>query len=224
MSNFYLNDSGSQTWQVVADDSGDLDQVAVSSETASASTINDLATNTTSWTLGVATTGRLTATPATYSGANPLSINLTSPSGFVFAIVVDADGEVDTQGVAPTAQNLVITWFRRTRIGGAWLDGTGTVPLNEDSELYEVDILNSSGAVVRTLSGLTSPSAIYTAAQMSADFAIPPASVKVNVYQISGEVGRGFAGSAIVPAPTSAPYAGAAPGALGGQLFYVNGT
>ncbi len=50
------------------------------------------------------------------------------------------------------SQNLTISWVRRTRVGGEWLDGTGTVPLSESSEAYEVDILNGPPAVARTYS------------------------------------------------------------------------
>jgi hypothetical protein len=43
-------------------------------------------------------------------------------------------------GARDGSQNLTVTWVRRTRIGGEWLDGTGTVPLSEASEAYEVEI------------------------------------------------------------------------------------
>ena len=48
------------------------------------------------------------------------------------------------------SSNLTITWTRRTRVGGEWLDGTGTVPLSEASEAYEVDVLNGPPAVAKT--------------------------------------------------------------------------
>ena len=38
-----------------------------------------------------------------------------------------------------------LAWRRRTRLGGDLLAGTGTVPLNEQSEAYEVDILSGPG-------------------------------------------------------------------------------
>jgi hypothetical protein len=91
------------------------------------------------------------------------------------------------------ASDLTVTWVRRTRIGGAWRDGTGAVPLGEAAEAYEVDILDApGGAVVRTLTALTSPTAVYTATQQTADFGAPPAIVHLRVYQISAAVGRGF--------------------------------
>ncbi|MBX6329975.1 MAG: glycoside hydrolase/phage tail family protein, partial [Pseudolabrys sp.] len=81
------------------------------------------------------------------------------------------------------AGDLSITWIRRTRFGGAWADGTD-VPLNEESERYEVDIIDAGGAVKRTIA-VTAPAATYTAAEQIADFGAPQASVAVRVYQLS---------------------------------------
>ena len=86
-----------------------------------------------------------------------------------------------------------LAWLRRTRLGGDLLAGTGTVPLNEQVEAYEVDILAAPGGTVkRTLTGLTSPAAVYTAAQITADFGTRPAALSLRVYQLSSIVGRGF--------------------------------
>jgi hypothetical protein len=93
--------------------------------------------------------------------------------------------------------NLTITWVRRTRLGGELLNGTGTVPLNEGAEAYEVDVLNG-GTVVRTITGLSSPSATYSAANQASDFGSPQAAVSVRIYQLSSIVGRGVAKEASV--------------------------
>ena len=112
---------------------------------------------------------------------------------------------VHVGGFFDTFGNLVITWFRRTRIGGGqWLDTSGDLPLSEDSELYEVEILSGS-TVVRTFSKLPTSTAIYTITQMTTDFGSVPASVTVNVYQISGEIGRGFKGHGVAPSISPAP-------------------
>lgn len=37
--------------------------------------------------------------------------------------------------------NMNISWVRRTRIGGSWNDGTGTVPVSEEVESYDLDIM-----------------------------------------------------------------------------------
>jgi len=90
--------------------------------------------------------------------------------------------------------DITISWVRRTRVGGdGWANGTGQVPLGEDSESYEIDIIDtgSSPEVVRTLTS-SSESAVYTSAQISADFGSPPATLTVEVYQMSAQVGRGF--------------------------------
>jgi hypothetical protein len=83
------------------------------------------------------------------------------------------------------------TITRRTRIGGAWVGGA-TIPLSENSEEYEVDILDGVD-VVRTITVSGTNTFTYTAAQIGADgftVASPPSS---NVYQLSDAVGRGFA-------------------------------
>lgn len=81
-----------------------------------------------------------------------------------------------------------LSWIRRTRIGGDSWDQI-EVPLGEDTEAYEVDVLNGS-AVVRTLSA-TMPSVLYTEAMQAADFGSPPQSIEVDVYQLSATHGRG---------------------------------
>lgn len=85
-----------------------------------------------------------------------------------------------------------VTWQRRTRLDGPLLNGTPDVPLDEAAELYEADIYRA-GTIVRTLTGLTSPGFTYTAAQQAADgFSGTLVSLQLDVYQISGLVGRGF--------------------------------
>jgi hypothetical protein len=95
---------------------------------------------------------------------------------------------------SPTPGDVTLSWQRRTREGGAWLPYQGTVPLAEDSEAYQVDILSGSGgAVLRTLSSTTN-SVVYTDEQANTDFGsggVPP-TLYVRVYQISAQVGRGF--------------------------------
>lgn len=86
--------------------------------------------------------------------------------------------------------DLTLRWVRRTRFQGAWLDRSD-VPLNEEAEAYQIDIV-SEGAVVRTLSA-PSPQAVYSAADQSADFGAVPESIDIALYQMSAVVGRGFA-------------------------------
>ena len=91
--------------------------------------------------------------------------------------------------------DLALTWIRRTRIGGDSWDQTD-VPLGEDSEAYAVDILDGSGAVVRTLSA-ASQTVTYTAADIAAEFPSGlPIPFRFTVYQLSAAFGRGVGGAA----------------------------
>ena len=84
--------------------------------------------------------------------------------------------------------DLHISFVRRTRSGGDNWEAA-EVPLAEDTEAYEIDIL-SSGGVVRAIATPTT-TAVYTAAQQIADFGAPQASVTVRVCQLSSSWGRG---------------------------------
>jgi hypothetical protein len=89
----------------------------------------------------------------------------------------------------PTTGDWNATWIRRTRINGGWTDGVD-VPLGENTEAYEVDILDGT-TVKRTVTGLTSPSLTYTSAEQTSDFGSPQTTLKIAVYQMSDLVGRG---------------------------------
>ena len=91
--------------------------------------------------------------------------------------------------------DLTITWVRRARINAEWLDSID-VPLDEPTEAYEIDILDS-GTVVRTLTAST-PSVAYSGAQQTTDFGSPQSSVDVRIYQISNRIGRGHAGESTI--------------------------
>ncbi len=103
---------------------------------------------------------------------------------------------VQIKGVrhTPAANDWTITWIRRTRLCGEWRDGVD-VPLSEQNELYDMQIMNGL-TVVRTVSSLATPSLIYTAAQQVADFGTAQASITLRVYQLSAIVGRGVPGIA----------------------------
>lgn len=90
------------------------------------------------------------------------------------------------------AGDLTINWVRRSRLDGGWRDGVD-VPLGEASEAYEVEVWSTGRAtLLRTFSGLSSPSVEYTAAQQVADGLAPGNPVSVSIYQLSSVVGRGF--------------------------------
>jgi hypothetical protein len=73
------------------------------------------------------------------------------------------------------------SWIRCTRVGGdAW--GAGEPPLGSPSESYLIEVL-ASGAVIRSAT-VGAPAWTYTAAQQTADFGAPPASLHIRVAQI----------------------------------------
>lgn len=89
-----------------------------------------------------------------------------------------------------TPDGIDIGWVRRTRIGGEMTDGAD-VPLSEESESYEVDILDGpGGTVLRTLTS-SAESVNYSAANITTDFGSLPATLDVVIYQMSAAVGRG---------------------------------
>ena len=96
---------------------------------------------------------------------------------------------VQIEGVQDGSGDVTISWVRRTRIqGDNW--EPEDVPLGENFERYEVDVLDGASNVVRTISVEDSTSTVYTAAQQSADSITIP--FDVIVYQISEYVGRGI--------------------------------
>ena len=125
-------------------------------------------------------------------------------------IVEDADTETlsgvfnSLKPYAPTlldavvdgSSNIDLSWVRRTRVGGALRDGVGTVPLSEDTESYEIDIMDGV-SVARTLTAVTN-SDQYDNADIVTDFGGVPASLTFRVYQMSAQVGRGFEAEATI--------------------------
>ena len=91
--------------------------------------------------------------------------------------------------------DIILSWVRRTRAGGdSW--ETSDVPLGEESESYEVDILDGT-AVKRTLTS-SSPSVVYASADQIFDFGNIQPSVSINVYQTNLLFGRSAPRSALV--------------------------
>ncbi|MEJ0027318.1 MAG: glycoside hydrolase/phage tail family protein [Rhizomicrobium sp.] len=87
--------------------------------------------------------------------------------------------------------NLVLSWIRRTRLGGDNWDQTD-VPLAEESERYDIEILDGGGHVIRTVPANPAASYAYTAAQIAADFPSGlPRPFRFAVYQLSAAFGRG---------------------------------
>jgi hypothetical protein len=79
----------------------------------------------------------------------------------------------------PDGTDMNVTWIRQTRASGLSFDAE-TIPLNEDQELYEIDVYNDT-TLVETLTS-TTPNVTITSY---------PANLRVEIYQMSLAVGRG---------------------------------
>jgi hypothetical protein len=92
---------------------------------------------------------------------------------------------------ARTPGDLVIRWTRRSRALAADSWTAPDVPLAEEAEAYEVEVLDG-GTVTRTLSSATT-SVTYTAGQQNADWGAllgPGDTLDLRLFQLSAVVGR----------------------------------
>ena len=88
--------------------------------------------------------------------------------------------------------DLTILWTRRSRALSADSWGGLLVPLAEELEAYEVEIID--GAIVKRVLNTDTASAVYTAAQQTADWGAPLGagdSLTVRIFQLSALVWRG---------------------------------
>lgn len=131
--------------------------------------------------------------PSTVTAADPLNLQLAfTPSGRGLRPYSPAQlREMPRRG-----GDVLLTWLRRTRAssGDSWV--LIDVPLGETTEAYDLEILKGA-AVVRPVSGLTTPSFPYTAAMMATDFGGPVTALRFRVYQI-GALGRVTVAEALV--------------------------
>ena len=125
------------------------------------------------------------------------TLNATSAADFIFGgQCLKPYAPVHITGSRDGSNNLDIGWVRRTRVNGGWRDNVDA-PLNAESELYDVEIMNG-GTVVRTFSNISTSAQTYTALEQTSDFGSPQSAVSVKIYQRSAVVGRGIAGQATV--------------------------
>jgi hypothetical protein len=101
---------------------------------------------------------------------------------------------VHVKGVRASG-DLSISWIRRTRSGGDNWE-LPEVPLGEDTESYEIDILDGTN-VKRTIFA-SLPTALYSSADQIADFGSTQSSVSLKVYQTNTLFGRGTPRAAVV--------------------------
>jgi GTA TIM-barrel-like domain/Putative phage tail protein len=95
-----------------------------------------------------------------------------------------------------SSEGIRIAWLRRTRRDGDGWEAID-VPLAEDSESYQVDILKS-GAVLRTLVS-SAPSVLYAGSDELADFGTAQPALDLRVVQMSAVAGRGFEKIVTIP-------------------------
>jgi hypothetical protein len=91
-----------------------------------------------------------------------------------------------------TPGDLTIRWTRRSRALSADSWGAAEAALAEETEAYEVEILD--GATVKRVLSTATTSVIYTAAQQTADWGgplDPGDTLDIRIYQLSALVGRG---------------------------------
>ena len=91
-----------------------------------------------------------------------------------------------------TPGDLTIRWTRRSRALAADSGGGLEVQLAEELEAYEVEILD--GATVKRVLSTSTTSAVYTAAQQTADWGGPLGTgdtLDIRISQLSALVGRG---------------------------------
>ncbi|SNT03150.1 baseplate multidomain protein megatron [Antarctobacter heliothermus] len=90
--------------------------------------------------------------------------------------------------------NLTIRWTRRSRALAADSWGAVEVPLIEEVEAYEVEILD--GSTVKRVLSVTTTSAFYSSADQTVDWGAPLApgdTLDIRIFQISALIGRGAA-------------------------------
>jgi hypothetical protein len=90
--------------------------------------------------------------------------------------------------------DLTICWARRSRALAADSWGAVDAPLAEETEAYEVEILD--GATVKRLFTATTTSALYTAAHQTSDWGAllgPGDMLTIRIFQLSALIGRGAA-------------------------------
>jgi hypothetical protein len=103
---------------------------------------------------------------------------------------------VHVTGSRDDNSNIIINWIRRSRINNDWRDSVD-IPLNEESEKYQIEIFDQADQVARVIE-TSAPTIIYTAEQQISDFKELPKAITVKLYQISAIIGRGHAATAII--------------------------
>jgi len=135
---------------------------------------------------------RFRLSPAGRDHADPAAVEVVAAAG---RAAVLPPAPVHVRAVRGPA-GVLLTWLRRARRDGDSWD-IADVPLVEDSEAYQVEILDGA-TVVRTVSA-GAPALVYPAADEIADFGGPLADLRLKITQISRIAGPGHGMAATVP-------------------------
>jgi Putative phage tail protein len=110
---------------------------------------------------------------------------LSSASAVAFAntgIALKPYAPVELGGGRNGAGDVALTWVRRTRIGGSWLDNND-VPLSEPQEYYAIGIYSSGYATFKRWLTSSTQTVTYTAADQTTDFGSTQSTVYFTVQQ-----------------------------------------
>ncbi len=121
------------------------------------------------------------------------TISAVSPTSFTCnAVGLEPYSPVQLTGSRDGSDNITMNWIRRTRLSWDSLDAR-EAPLGETTEAYEVEVWDSSYTTLkRTITGITSPTTTYSAANQTTDFGSVQNPVYLKVFQLSSVVGRGY--------------------------------
>lgn len=101
---------------------------------------------------------------------------------------------VDVRAIVDSNGFISLSWRRRSRLSYSLLASTG-VPSGEASIAFEVDVVDvATSSVVRTIP-TSSQGVVYSTQNQRADGIASGDSLRFDVYQMSGTVGRGVAGA-----------------------------
>lgn len=115
--------------------------------------------------------------PSSYNTGSPYYQDVTH-SGSAVGQLPYAVAQIN---FALNSGNVDISWIRQTRFGGSSFEAQ-TVPLNEETESYEIDVFDSTNTYVETIEITGSPNYTYTGGLT--EFSIV-------IYQMSATIGRG---------------------------------
>jgi hypothetical protein len=122
--------------------------------------------------------------PSGRDHADPMAVAFETtpgPSALLPLSPVHLKGRRGTGGVQ-------LSWIRRTRVGGDTFDAAD-VPLGEETEAYQVEVLD--GSAVKRAAECREQSWLYPAQDEAADFGGPQGQIRLRVRQVSRAAGAG---------------------------------